>query len=96
MPNIRDLLPVKHHSLPAHQDFTPFMERLRAFRWPVGFKVIGVNTYDGKANSAQWLNLYEIAVKATGGDEDIMVNYLPVMLHQSANNWILSLWENSI
>jgi hypothetical protein len=24
-----------------------------------------------------------------------MANYLPVMLNQSANNWLLSLWENS-
>ena len=25
-----------------------------------------------------------------------MANYLPIMLNQSANNWLLSLWENSI
>ena len=25
-----------------------------------------------------------------------MVNYIPVMLNQSANNWLLSQWENSI
>jgi len=62
----------------------------------VGFKVIGVNTYDEKANPALWLTLYEIAVKAMGKDEDIMANYLPVMLNQSANNWLLSLQENSI
>ena len=52
----------------------------------MGFKVIGVNTYDRKANPAQWLTLYEIAGKATGGDEDVMVNYLPIMLNQSTNN----------
>jgi hypothetical protein len=52
----------------------------------VGFKVIGVNTYDGKANPAQWLTLYEITMKATGGDEDVIVNYLPIMLNQSAKN----------
>ena len=62
----------------------------------MGFKVLGVNTYDGKANPAQWLILCEIAVKAAGGDEYIMANYLPVMLNQSANNWFLSLQENSI
>ena len=72
------------------------MKRLRAVWWPVDFKVLGVNTYDAKANLAQWLTLYEIAVRATGGDEDILVNYLPIMLNQSANNWLLSLWENSI
>ena len=42
----------------------PFTERLRAVRWHVGFKVIGVNTYDEKANPAQWLTLYDIVVKA--------------------------------
>ena len=52
----------------------------------MGFKVLGVNPYDGKANPAQWLTLYDIAIKATGGDEDIMANYLPIMLNQSTNN----------
>ena len=64
----------------------PFTERLRAVWWPVGFKVLGVNTYDGKANLAQWLTLYEIIVRAAGEDEDVMANYLPVMLNQSTNN----------
>ena len=62
----------------------------------MGFKVIGVNTYDEKANPAQWLTLYEIAVRAMVGNEDVMANYLPIMLNQSANNWLFSLWENSI
>ena len=52
----------------------------------MGFKVLGVNTYDGKANLAQWLTLYEIAVRAVGGDEDVMANYLHIMLNQSTNN----------
>jgi len=72
------------------------MERLRVVRWPVGFKVLGINTYDGKDNPTQWLTLYEITVRAVGGDKDIMANYLPVMLNQSMNNWLLSLWENFI
>ena len=62
----------------------------------MGFKVIGVNTYDRKANPAQWLTLYEIAVKATSRDEDIMTNYLPIIFNQTANNRLLSLRENSI
>ena len=59
----------------------PFTKRLRGIRWPVGFKVIGVNTYDGKANPAQWLTLYTIVVKAIGKDEDVMMNYLLIMLN---------------
>ena len=60
------------------------------------FKVLGVNTYDRKANPAQWLTLYEITMRAVGRDKDVMANYRPVMLNQSANNWLLSQWENSI
>ena len=59
----------------------PFMEKLQAIRWPMGFKVLGVNTYDGKANPAQWLTLYTIVVKAIGKDEDVMMNYLLIMLN---------------
>ena len=47
----------------------------------MGFKVLGVNTYDRKANPAQWLTLYEIIIRAVGGDEDVMTNYLHVMLN---------------
>jgi hypothetical protein len=54
-----------------------------------------VDAYKGKANPAQWLTLYEITVRAAGESEDVMANYLPVMLNQSANNWLLSLREDS-
>jgi hypothetical protein len=74
----------------------PFTERLRAVHWPASFNVIGVNTYDGMANPTQWLTRYEIAVLATRGDEDIMANYLPILLDQSANNWPLNLQKNTI
>ena len=62
----------------------------------MGFKVLGVNTYDKKDNPAQCLTLYEIAIRAIGRDEDVMANYLPIILNQSMNNWLLSLWDNSI
>ena len=35
-------------------------------------------------------------MKAAGGDEDVMANYLTFMLNLSANNSLLSLQENSI
>ena len=49
----------------------------------MGFKIFGVDTYDGKANPAQCLTLYEITVRAVGGSKDVMANYLPIMLNQS-------------
>ena len=95
---------VEHEGFATHQaplpagasGLYPFTEKLRAVQWPMGFKVLGVNICDRKDNPAQWLTLYEIIVKATGKDEDVLANYLPVMLNQSTNNWLLSLRENSI
>ena len=42
------------------------------------------------------MQLYEIAVRAAGGNTNVMVNYLPIMLSQSANNWLMGLREDSI
>ena len=41
------------------------------------------------------MQLYEIAVHATGGNSDVMVNYLPIMLSQTTNNWLMGLREGS-
>jgi hypothetical protein len=30
--------------------------------------------------------LYEITIKAMGGRKDVIANYLPIILNQSANN----------
>ena len=42
------------------------------------------------------MQLYKIAVRATGGNIDVMANYLLVMLSQSANTWLMGLGEDSI
>ena len=42
------------------------------------------------------MQLYEIVVRAAGGNTDVMANDLPVMLSQSANNWLMGLREDSI
>jgi hypothetical protein len=47
---------------------------------------VWVDTYDGKANPEQWLTLYEITIHTASRSDDVMANYLPVMLNQSANN----------
>ena len=74
----------------------PFIARLRDVQWPIGFKVFRVDPYNGKANPEQWMQFYEIIVCATGGNNDVMANDLPVMLSQSTNNWLMGLGEDSI
>ena len=58
--------------------------------------VFRVDPYEGKANPEQWMQLYEITVRAAGGNSDVMANYLLVMLSQSANNWLMGLGKDSI
>jgi hypothetical protein len=59
----------------------PFTDRLRAIVWPRNFKLHDLDTYDGKANPEQWIIVYEIAIRAAHGDEDIMTSYLPVVIN---------------
>jgi hypothetical protein len=74
----------------------PFTDRLRAVIWPRNFKLHDLDTYDGKANPEQWITLYKIVVRAAHGDEDVMANYLPMVINQSTNQWLLSLREGFI
>jgi hypothetical protein len=74
----------------------PFTNLLRAVIWPRNFKLHNLDTYNGKANPEQWITLYEIAVRAAHDDEDVMANYLPVVINQSINQWLLSLRKGSI
>jgi hypothetical protein len=88
------------HGYAPHAGHIPslwsFTDRLRAIIWPRNFKVHDLDTYDGKANLEQWITLYEITVRATHGDEDVMANYFPMVINQSMNQWLLSLREGSI
>jgi hypothetical protein len=74
----------------------PFTDRLYAVIWPRNFKLHDLDTYDGKANPEQWITLYKIVVRVAHGDEDVMANYLPVVINQSINKWLLNLREGSI
>jgi hypothetical protein len=52
--------------------------------------------YDGKANHELWIMLYETAIRAANGNKYVMANYLPVVLDEASNQWLLSLREDSI
>lgn len=40
--------------------------------------------------------LYEVTVRAAGGDELVMANYLPIALESGPNQWLLRQREGSI
>jgi hypothetical protein len=61
-----------------------FFPRLGRVRWPLNFKPSGIEKYDGSTNLVEWLEVYQLIIKATGGDSFILANYLPVCLSSSA------------
>jgi hypothetical protein len=53
---------------------------LKRVRWPLNFKLLGIEKYDGSTNPAKWLEVYRLTIEAIGGDLYVMVNYLLVYL----------------
>ena len=47
-------------------------------------------------NPTQWLQAYATVVHVTGGDTNVMANYLPIMLTPAATSWFTSLAPESI
>jgi hypothetical protein len=62
---------------------------LKRVRWPRNFKISGIEWYDGSSNLAEWLEVYQLTVEATGSDSYVMANYLPVYLSLLARTWLL-------
>jgi hypothetical protein len=60
-------------------------------RWPLNFKSLGMEKYDGSINPVKWLEVYQLTIKATVGDSYVMANYLPICLSSSAMTRLLGL-----
>jgi hypothetical protein len=58
---------------------------------PLNFKPSRIEKYDGSTNPVEWLKVYQLIIKATGGDSYMMENYLPDCLSVSARTWLLGL-----
>jgi hypothetical protein len=59
--------------------------------WPLNFKTSRIENYDGSTNPAEWLEFYQLAIEAAGGDSYVMTHYLPVCLSSFTMTWILGL-----
>jgi hypothetical protein len=62
--------------------------RLRAIQWPPNFKVSNVNKYEPKQDPRGWLAVYTTAAQAVGATEDVMTEYLPIVLGKDALQWL--------
>ena len=65
-------------------------------RYPVPFKPLAVEKYDGGTNPEEFISLYNSVVVAAGGDDAVKANYLPMCLTGTARSWLMNLPADTI
>ena len=73
-----------------------FTTELRSVAWPGKFKPDLPPRYDGTADPAEFLQLYELGIEAANGDEKVMANWFPMALKDGARTWLLDLAPSTI
>ena len=73
-----------------------FTAELRNVAWPGKFKPDLPPRYDGTADPAEFLQLYELGIEAANGDEKVMANWFPMALKDGACTWLLNLAPGTI
>jgi hypothetical protein len=76
--------------------FLVFTTRFSSYKYPEGFKPIGITKYDGKQASQQWLCCYSTAIEVAGGSNITKVIYFLMALDPAPLTWLESLNNNSI
>jgi hypothetical protein len=76
--------------------FPAFSERFSCYKYPEGFKPIGITKYDGKQAPQQRLRCYSITIEVAGGSNITKVVYFPMALDPAPLTWLESLSNNSI
>jgi hypothetical protein len=70
--------------------------RFSSYKYPEGFKPIGITKYDGKQAPQQWLRCYSMAIEVVGGSNITKVVYFPMALDPAPLTWLESLSNNCI
>jgi hypothetical protein len=73
-----------------------FSARFSSYKYPEGFKPIGITKYNGKQAPQQWLRCYSTAIEVAGGSNITKVVYFPMALDPVPLTWLESLDSNSI
>jgi hypothetical protein len=74
----------------AVNNFPAFSRCLRTIRYPKDFNP-AIEKYDGHSNPSIWLKMYSIAACASGGNEDHMAGYFPLVMGNAPLLWLDSL-----
>jgi hypothetical protein len=59
-------------------------------RYPKDFKP-AIAKYDGRSDPSIWLKMYNIAARASGGNEDHMAGYFPLVMGKAPLLWLHNL-----
>jgi hypothetical protein len=90
LPDDLYVIPADHAppaSLGAVNNFPAFSRRLRTFRYPKDFKP-AIEKYDGRYDPSIWLKMYNIAARASSGNEDHMAGYFPLVMGKAPLLWL--------
>jgi hypothetical protein len=71
----------------AINNFPAFSRRLQTIRYPKDFKP-AIEKYDGCSDPSIWLKMYNIAARASGGNEDHMAGYFPLVMGKTPLLWL--------
>jgi hypothetical protein len=69
---------------------------LREVRWSAKFNAGHIDQYDGSSNPEEFIQVYQIIIEATGGDDRVNANFLHTALTGAAKSWLINLSEGSI
>jgi hypothetical protein len=76
--------------------FPAFTAWLNSYKYPEGFKPIGITKDNGKQAPQQWLRCYSTAIEVAGSSNTTKVVYFPMALDPASLTWLESLSNNSI
>jgi hypothetical protein len=71
----------------ALNNFPAFSRHLWTIRYPMDFKP-AIEKYDSCFDPSIWLKMYNIATRASGGNEDHMVGYFPLVMGKAPLLWL--------
>jgi hypothetical protein len=68
--------------------FPAFSARFSSYKYPEGFKPIGITKYDGKQAPQQWLRCYSTAIEVVGVSNITKVVYFLMALDPAPLTWL--------
>jgi hypothetical protein len=71
----------------AINNFPAFSHRLRTIRYPKDFKP-AMKKYNGHSDLSIWLKMYSITACVSGGNEDHMAGYFPLVMGKVPLLWL--------